>query len=194
MALIAERWERDSLPSTMKDAKRMQLHRTLVLVLCACCLAAQAADSIKNDWPTYNGDYTGRRFSGLTQITQLNAEHLRAQWVFHTRTPGVLEATPVVVDGIMYFTGSNDAFALNAQTRTGVVAFTRVRFPGASSMTRRATSTAAWPYRVRACTWKPTMHICLCLDSRSGGLLWDVAYADWNKNYGATGAPTHSQR
>jgi alcohol dehydrogenase (cytochrome c) len=29
----------------------------------------------------------------------------------------------------------------------------------------------------------------LCLDARSGHLLWDVAYADWNKNYGATGAP-----
>ncbi len=29
----------------------------------------------------------------------------------------------------------------------------------------------------------------LCLDARSGSLLWDVAYADWNKNYGATGAP-----
>ncbi len=29
----------------------------------------------------------------------------------------------------------------------------------------------------------------LCLDSRSGNLIWDIAYADWNKNYGATGAP-----
>src|SRR5215510_8223100 len=27
------------------------------------------------------------------------------------------------------------------------------------------------------------------LDARSGNLLWDVAYADWNKNYGATSAP-----
>jgi alcohol dehydrogenase (cytochrome c) len=29
----------------------------------------------------------------------------------------------------------------------------------------------------------------LCLDARSGNLIWDVAYADWNKNYGATSAP-----
>ena len=51
-----------------------------------------------------------------SQITPQNVAHLQAQWVFHTRTPGVLEGTPVVVNGIMYFTGSNDAFALNAQT------------------------------------------------------------------------------
>src|SRR6202007_2435895 len=72
--------------------------------------------TIKDDWPSYNGDYTGRRFSGLRQITPQNVGHLQAQWVFHTKTPGVLEATPVVVNGIMYFTGSNDAFALNAQS------------------------------------------------------------------------------
>ena len=29
----------------------------------------------------------------------------------------------------------------------------------------------------------------LCLDARSGNLIWDVAYAGWNKNYGATSAP-----
>ena len=29
----------------------------------------------------------------------------------------------------------------------------------------------------------------LCLDARSGAQIWDVAYADWNKNYGATSAP-----
>jgi alcohol dehydrogenase (cytochrome c) len=29
----------------------------------------------------------------------------------------------------------------------------------------------------------------LCLDIRSGHLVWDVPYADWNKNYGATSAP-----
>jgi alcohol dehydrogenase (cytochrome c) len=29
----------------------------------------------------------------------------------------------------------------------------------------------------------------LCLDLRSGSLIWDVAYADWNSNYGATSAP-----
>src|ERR1700678_2275069 len=121
MVQIAGHWERCSLPSTMKGADRMKLHRVWMVILCACGVAANLSaqlitDTIKDNWPTYNGDYTGRRFSSLTQITPQNAAHLQAQWVFHTKTPGVLEATPVVVNGIMYFTGSNDAFALNAQS------------------------------------------------------------------------------
>jgi len=61
MVLIAERWERYSLPSTMRDADRMKLRRVWVLVICACGFAAnlsaqQITDTIKDDWPTYNGD------------------------------------------------------------------------------------------------------------------------------------------
>src|ERR1700722_201671 len=96
MALITELWERCSLPWTMRDADRMKLCRMWVLVVCACGFAANLSaqritGTIKDDWPTYNGDYTGRRFSSLTQITSKNAAHLQAQWVFHTKTPGVLE-------------------------------------------------------------------------------------------------------
>jgi glucose dehydrogenase len=85
----------------MKGADRMKLHRVWVLVICAYGFAANLSaqritDTIKDDWPTYNGDYSGRRFSSLTQITPQNAAHLQAQWVFHTKTPGVLEATPVL--------------------------------------------------------------------------------------------------
>ena len=44
----------------------MKFRRVLVLVVCACGFAANASaqvitDTIKDDWPTYNGDYTGRR-------------------------------------------------------------------------------------------------------------------------------------
>ena len=72
--------------------------------------------TITDNWPSYNGDYTGRRFSSLTQITPQNVAHLQAQWVFHSRNAGILEVTPVVVNGVMYVTASNDAYALNAQT------------------------------------------------------------------------------
>src|SRR5215467_9406001 len=37
------------------------------------------------NWPSYNGDYTGRRYSALDQINPSNVDHLRAQWVFHSR-------------------------------------------------------------------------------------------------------------
>src|SRR5262245_5217922 len=53
------------------------------------------------NWLSYNGDYTGRRFSSLNQITPANVNQLRAQWVFHARESDSLEVTPVVVNGIM---------------------------------------------------------------------------------------------
>src|ERR1700735_1033855 len=121
----------------MKDADHMRLQRRELIAVCAYILSiplsgqnsdpsvarapgVQASQllsrTIQDDWPSYNGDYTGRRFSSLTQITPQNVRHLQAQWVFHTKTPGVLEATPVVVKGIMYVTGTHAAFALHAQT------------------------------------------------------------------------------
>jgi alcohol dehydrogenase (cytochrome c) len=171
----------------------MKLHWLWVLVICANGLAANASaqlitDTIKDDWPTYNGDYTGRRFSSLTQITPQNAASLQAQWVFHSKTPGVLEATPVVVNGIMYFTGSNDAFALNAQSGEVLWHYARPVSRGliddASGHINRGVAISG----TRLYMETDNAHL-LCLDSRSGNLIWDIAYADWNKNYGATGAP-----
>ncbi|MBV9085687.1 MAG: hypothetical protein JOZ62_23690, partial [Acidobacteriaceae bacterium] len=70
----------------------------------------------KENWLTYHGGYSGQRFSGLTQIDVTNAGRLRAQWVFHARNSNLLEATPVVVNGLMLVTSANDAFALDAET------------------------------------------------------------------------------
>ena len=171
----------------------MKFHRVWMLIICACGFAANASaqlitDTIQDDWPTYNGDYTGRRFSSLTQITPQNVAHLEAQWVFHTRTPGVLEGTPVVVNGIMYFTGSNDVFALNAQTGEVLWHYARPVSRGliddASGHINRGVAISG----TRLYAETDNAHL-VCLDSRSGNLIWDVAYADWNKNYGATGAP-----
>jgi alcohol dehydrogenase (cytochrome c) len=71
------------------------------------------------DWPSYNGDYTGRRFSALDQINPDNVHRLRAQWIFHAANTDTLEVTPVEIGGVMYVTSANDAFALDA--RSGLV-------------------------------------------------------------------------
>src|ERR1700742_2075305 len=144
--------------------------------------------TIKDDWPSYNGDYTGRRFSSLTQITPQNVGHLQNQWVFHSRAAGILEVTPVVVNGIMYITASNDAYALNAQTGQVLWHYSRPVSQGliddASGHINRGVALLG----TRLYMQTDNAHI-LCLDARSGNLVWDVAYADWNKNYGATSAP-----
>jgi alcohol dehydrogenase (cytochrome c) len=155
------------------------------LLLCAC---TSAWGQINADWPSYNGDYTGRRYSGLSQITPQNVAQLREQWVFHAKTPGVLEATPVVVNGIMYFTGSNDAFALNAQTGEVLWHYSRPVSSGLIDDASGHINRGVALHGARLYMETDNAHL-LCLDSRSGALIWDVAYADWNRNYGATGAP-----
>ena len=141
-----------------------------------------------NDWPSYNGDYSGRRYTALDQITPGNVRQLHAQWVFHSTNSDSLEVTPVVVNGVMYVTSANDAFALDA--RTGRVLWHHARpiteglIDDASAHHNRGV--AVWHTRVFMET--DNAHL-LCLDARSGHLLWDVAYADTSKNYGATSAP-----
>ena len=140
------------------------------------------------NWPSYNGDYTGRRYSGLNEIKPENVAQLRAAWVFHPGNSEKLEATPVVVNGIMFVTSANDAFALDA--RTGRVVW-HYRRPISSGLLDDAAShhnrgVAVWHNFVYMET--DDAHL-LCLDARSGTLLWDVEYADKTKHYGATSAP-----
>jgi len=148
-------------------------------------LAAQPSGA---NWFSYNGDYTGRRYVGLDQINVGNVAQLRAQWVFHAPRPGELEVTPVVVNGIMFVTAANDAFALDARTGRIIWHYSRPVSEGliddASQHHNRGV--ALWHSRVFLET--DNAHL-LCLDARSGHLIWDVPYTDGNKNYGATSAP-----
>jgi alcohol dehydrogenase (cytochrome c) len=72
------------------------------------------------NWLTYSGNYNGQRYSTLDQITPANVRNLEQQWVFQVRTLGAadkFEATPVVVDGVMYTVSPpNDVVALDAVT------------------------------------------------------------------------------
>ena len=76
-------------------------------------------DGLKNPtrWLTYSGDYTGQRHSPLIQITPENVQKLGAAWVFQTNLSGKFEATPIVIDGLLFITGSeNHAWAIDGRT------------------------------------------------------------------------------
>src|SRR5215210_3354194 len=69
------------------------------------------------NWMIYGGDYFSNRFSGLTQITPANVKSLSMTWAYQSPTTGSWQATPLVVDGIMYLTQRpNDVVALDAVT------------------------------------------------------------------------------
>lgn len=146
------------------------------------------ASSSGRNWPSYNGDYTGRRFNSLSQITPANVAGLRAQWVFHPGKSDALEGTPVVMKGVMFTTSANDAYALDARTGRIIWHYSRPVTEGliddASAHHNRGV--ALWGSRLYMET--DNAHL-LCLDAKSGRLIWDVAYAKGNKNYGATSAP-----
>ncbi len=148
------------------------------------------AKPVGANWTSYNGDYTGQRYSSLSQINRDNIGRLRTQWVFHSRNSQSLEVTPVVINGVMYVTSANDAYALDARTGRMLWSHTRPITNGliedASAHHNRGV--AVWHSKVFMET--DDAHL-LCLDARSGNLIWDVKFGDIKENpaNGATSAP-----
>src|SRR4029078_8764377 len=69
------------------------------------------------EWLTHGRTYAETRFSPLKQIQSANVKDLGLAWAFDTETNLGLEAPPIVVDGVMYTTGSwSVVFALEAAT------------------------------------------------------------------------------
>jgi alcohol dehydrogenase (cytochrome c) len=167
------------------DAKKQKSSVIVDLNVSAEALAAQPTGK---DWLSYNGDYSGRRYSSLDQINPKNVASLRAQWVFHAPNSDSLEVTSVVVNGLMFVTSANDAYALDAQTGRQV-------WHHAWPITEGLIDDASQHHNRGVGVWGNSVYMetdnahLLCLDGRSGNLRWDVAYTDGNRNYGATSAP-----
>ena len=69
-----------------------------------------------NNWLTYSGSYFSQRYSTLDQVTLENVNDLEQKWVYQTSVFGPWQATPLVVDGVMYLTQRpNDIVALDAR-------------------------------------------------------------------------------
>src|SRR5712691_7152129 len=75
------------------------------------------AEQEPRNWLTYSGTYMSQRHSLLTKITKTNVQQLESKWVFQAQSLQSFEATPLVVDGVMYLTQApNDVVALDART------------------------------------------------------------------------------
>src|SRR5436309_15993581 len=80
------------------------------------------------NWLTYSGNYNAQRYSPLSQITPENVKSLELQCIFQARSLEQFEATPIVVDGVMYTVEApNNIAALDAATGRGRWPFTYTR-------------------------------------------------------------------
>ena len=146
------------------------------------------ASEIRNNWLSYHGDLTGRRYSSLKEITRDNITQLQLKWVFHSRKVRVLGATPAVVGGVMYMTASNDLFAIDG--RTGAVLWHHTRQETAREKEGESAHVNRGVAVLNNKLYMETddAHL-LCLDARSGNVLWQVPFADGDAGYGAVSAP-----
>ena len=96
--------------------------RALLLCLALAWAAPQLpapAPALRTDeWPTFNGDYTGRRFSPLTKIHDRNVKHLSLAWSYRVSGQGAapIKATPLQVGGVLYFSSPDHVWAVDART------------------------------------------------------------------------------
>ncbi len=143
------------------------------------------------EWPTYNGNVSGNRYSPLAQINRLNVGQMGAKWMFRLQgTHRAMENTPLVVDGMMYVTASNECFAMNAATGKQVWHYSRPRTADIDPVSDAATGinrgVAVLGDKLFMVTDNARL---IALDRMTGKLVWDMEMGDYHQNYTATGAP-----
>src|SRR4051812_12977798 len=141
-------------------------------------------------WLTNAGDYSGQRHSPLKQITPANAAQLAPQWTFQTGgVTGQFEATPIVVDGVMYITGPrNHAWAIDAKTGKEIWHHQRQLPTEGLKVCCGPVNRGFAIYGSRLFMTTLDAHL-EALDIKTGAVLWDVELGDYKKGYASTVAP-----
>ena len=139
------------------------------------------------NWLTFNGTYRSNHYSLLDQITPANISNLELKWVFPSRSLDAYEATPLVVDGVLYTMQGDNVVALDAVTGR---LFWIFRYEGASD--------------VRLCCGRVNRGVAIlgttifvaeadnhliAIDSRTGKAIWNRTVAKTSSGYSMTGAP-----
>ena len=142
----------------------------------------------QTDWPTYNGNVSGNRYSPLTQIDASNASRLVPKWIFSLPNSAQLQVTPVVAGGVMYVSSANDVYALDAGSGRQLWNYRRPRTRGLAGVAARGVNRGVAVSGDRVFVATDNAHL-IALNRASGALLWETEMADWHQNYNATGAP-----
>jgi alcohol dehydrogenase (cytochrome c) len=132
-------------------------------------------------WPTYNGDYSGRRYSTLAQIDKSNVASLTMAWAFQTRS-STLKTTPLEVNGVLYFTAPDNVWAIDARSGRSIWHYSR------PSQGNHIAQRGVAMYKDRLYFGTPDAHL-ICIGARDGKQIWDVQIADVKFGYYIAGAP-----
>ncbi len=185
------------------------MHRTLLPLLLTCALLScsvstppgggaafvddarlRAARAEPGNWLTYGGDYGEQRFSRLDQINEHNVAQLGLAWAFETGTKRGLEATPIVVDGVIYTTGTwSVVYAVDA--RSGELLWrhdpqVERRYGGLVCCDVVNRGVAVYKGRVYLGVLDGRLQ---ALDAKTGAVVWSVVTVDQERPYSITMAP-----
>ena len=120
-------------------------------------LLAQGADEKMllhppaGSWPGYHGDYSGRRHSALNQITPQNVKNLALSWAFQTNQSAPIKSSPLLVDGILYFTVPDNIWAVDARSGHAIWHYSKCAGKWTSLMLAKAIG-PAWRHSSSATT------------------------------------------
>jgi alcohol dehydrogenase (cytochrome c)/quinohemoprotein ethanol dehydrogenase len=148
------------------------------------------ADREPRNWMTYGRTYGEQRFSPLNHINDQNVSQLGLAWYYDLDTKRGQEATPIVVDGVMYFTSAwSKVFALNAATGKVMWSYDP-KVPGNWAVNACCDvvnrGVAAWNGKIFMGTLDGRL---IALDAATGSRVWETVTIDPNFRYTITGAP-----
>jgi quinohemoprotein ethanol dehydrogenase len=150
------------------------------------------ADSEPWNWFTVGRDAGKGHYSPLTQINKENVKNLGLAWEYETFTNRGLEATPIVIDGVMYTSGTTGrVYALDAATGEEIWYFDPEadrqynRFNCCDEVNR---GVAVWKGKVYVGSLDGYL---IALDAKTGDVVWkaDTLEGNRDRTYNITGAP-----
>ncbi len=136
-----------------------------------------------DSWPGYHGDYSGRRHSALTQITPQNVKNLTLAWAFQSEQKTPMKSSPLLVDGILYFTAPDNVWAADARSGHEIWHYQHPTTQGEHIGQR---GVALFKESVFFLT--PDAHL-IALNKRNGTVRWAIPVADVTKGYWTSMAP-----
>jgi PQQ-dependent dehydrogenase (methanol/ethanol family) len=148
------------------------------------------ADAEPANWMSHGRTYDEQRFSPLDQISQENVADLGLAWSFDLTTERGIEATSIVVDGVMYMTSAwSIVHALDARTGQPLWSFD----PRVAK--EKAKHTCCDVVNRGVAVWKGQVFLgaldgrLFALDAATGKVNWEIATLDAALPYTITGAP-----